>query len=193
MISNENSLPSSQNYFNNILPNCNLLWEQIYLLPRKVTIDSYLRCFQYKILNNILFLNKKLFIFKIIDTPYCSFCGETEETTIHLFHECEKTSSLWSELRLYLRDLSLPDLLPQTALLGFYEDLENKFSLLQNHILLLFKFYVYKQRENKVLSLQGLISLLNEIKKVEKKIAVKNNKIEKFNKKWYPIERHLLF
>ena len=153
MISNDNLLPSSQNYFNNMFTNCNLLWEQIYLLPRKVTIDSFLRCFQYKIINNTLFLNKKLFCFKIINTPFCSFCEKKEETTIHLFYECEKTCSLWSELKLYFRQLSLPDLLPQTALFGFYEDLENKFATLNNHILLLFKLYVYKQRESKVLNL----------------------------------------
>ena len=191
MISNDNLLPTSQNYFNNMFPNCNLLWEQIYLLPRKVTIDSFLRCFQYKIINNTLFLNKKLFCFKMTNTPYCSFCEEKEETTIHLFFECEKTSSLWSELRLFFSQLSLPDLLPQTALLGFYELSDNKFMILKNHILLLYKLYVYKQREIKVLSLQGLISVIDEIKKVEKKIALKNHKIEKYNKKWHPIERHL--
>ena len=80
--------------------------------------------------------------------------------------------------------------MPQTALFGFYEDLENKLSLLKNHILLLFKLYVYKQRDNKVLNLQSLISVINEITEAEKRIAVKNNKI--YNKKWHPIERHLL-
>ena len=93
---------------------------------------------------------------------------------------------------MYFRQLSLPDLLPQTALFGFYEDLENKFATLNNHILLLFKLYVYKQRESKVLNLQGLISVINEIKKVEKKIALKNKKLEKYNKKWHPLERHLM-
>ena len=193
MIANDNPEPSSQIYFKNMFKTDNLPWEQIYLLPRKVTIDSYLRCFQYKIINNILFLNKKLFCFNLTNSPFCSFCSKNEETTIHIFYECEKVRILWSDLKLYLPQLSLPDLSPQTALFGFYEDSENELFILSKHILLPFKLYVYKDRENKNLSVQGLVSMIIETKKIERKIAIKNNKIEKFNKKWRPIERHLLF
>ena len=35
-------------------------WEEIYTLTRKITIDSYSRIFLYKILNNILYVNKSL-------------------------------------------------------------------------------------------------------------------------------------
>ena len=34
-------------------------WEEIYTLTRKITIDSYSRIRLYKILNNILYVNKK--------------------------------------------------------------------------------------------------------------------------------------
>ena len=47
-------------------------WKEIYILPRKITHDSYPRIFQYKILNNILYLNKHLHQFKIVSTPLCS-------------------------------------------------------------------------------------------------------------------------
>ena len=170
----------------------NFPWEQIYFLPRKITIDSYSRCFQYKIINNVLFLNKKLFCFNITSSPYCSFCGKNEETTIHIFCECEKTRFLWSELRLYFPQLSLPELLPQTALFGFYENSEKDLLILNNHILLLFKLYIYREREKKDLSLEGLLSIIIKTKKIEKNIATKNYKIEKYNKKWKPIEQHLL-
>ena len=61
LISMTNYKPSSQTYFDNLLQN-NLsgCWDQIYILPRKITLYSYMRCFQYKIIKNILFLNKKL-------------------------------------------------------------------------------------------------------------------------------------
>ena len=36
-------------------------WKKVYMLPRQVTIESSLRSFQYKILNNILYLNERLF------------------------------------------------------------------------------------------------------------------------------------
>ena len=42
-----------------MLPNKPIKWVEIYLLPRKVTFNTYLRCFQYKILNNTLHLNNQ--------------------------------------------------------------------------------------------------------------------------------------
>ena len=43
-------------------------WKSIYLLPRHMTIDTNFRIFQYKLLNNVLYLNNMLFSFKKIDS-----------------------------------------------------------------------------------------------------------------------------
>ena len=64
------------------------------MLPRQATIESSLRSFQYKILNNILYLNEKLFKFKTVDSPLCSLCKTENESTLHLFCECAVTSNL---------------------------------------------------------------------------------------------------
>ena len=53
--------PTSQSYFEKIFKNSNLDWKAIYLLPRIATVDTTIRVFQYKLLNNILFLNKMLY------------------------------------------------------------------------------------------------------------------------------------
>ena len=53
--------PISQKYFGNVFPIENFYWKKIYILPRVVTINSFQRNFQYKILHNILYLNKILF------------------------------------------------------------------------------------------------------------------------------------
>ena len=60
----KNELSTSQNHFTNIFPNLQVEWKEIYILLRKVSIDTNLRMFQYKILNNILCLNKQAFILK---------------------------------------------------------------------------------------------------------------------------------
>ena len=52
------STPTSQKYFDKVFPNENFDWKKIYILPRAVTINSCQRNFQYKILHNILYLNK---------------------------------------------------------------------------------------------------------------------------------------
>ena len=62
--------PTSQLYWEQIIRNADDEYhpyeihtdcKKIYLLPRRATIESYTRSFQYKIINNALFLNKKLF------------------------------------------------------------------------------------------------------------------------------------
>ena len=55
--------PTSQTYFENLFPNFKRDWKSIYLLPRRVTLDTNLRMFQYKLLNNVLYLNNMLFRF----------------------------------------------------------------------------------------------------------------------------------
>ena len=69
----KNELPTSQKYFCNFFPNSQVEWKEIYLLPRKVSIDTNLRMLQYKILNNILYLNKQLFLFNKKETKLCSY------------------------------------------------------------------------------------------------------------------------
>ena len=92
----------------------NLDWTKIFILPRLTTYNTYLRSFQYKILHNILFLNKKLYFSGITKSPLCSYCNTNDETPIHLFCECNSTKSLWLQLNRHLHsDLKFPELTPQ--------------------------------------------------------------------------------
>ena len=77
--------PTSQIYFEKHFNDCVLDWKYIYVLPRIVTSDSYTRYFQYKVLNNVLYSNEKLFFFGISETSQCSFCNQNNETVEHLF------------------------------------------------------------------------------------------------------------
>ena len=61
MVSQDMSTPISQQYFKTFFPHLNLEWKLIYLLPRMLTKNPSLRAFQYKVLNNVLYLNLKLF------------------------------------------------------------------------------------------------------------------------------------
>ena len=64
----------------------------------QVSIETNLRMFQYKILNNILYLNKQLFVFNKKDTKLCSHCRLRDEATNHIFVECKFAIKLWSDL-----------------------------------------------------------------------------------------------
>ena len=85
MILNTKSITTSQNYFENLLSHMIFDWNFMYLLPTLVAQDSCLRALRYKILNNVLYLNKKLFQFRKVETSLCSVCKNVEEIPTHLF------------------------------------------------------------------------------------------------------------
>ena len=98
---------------------------------------------QYKLLNNVLYLNKKLYHFGIISQSKCSFCELCDEATQHLFRECTFTQNLWNQLWLYVsRKATLPVLNPQRAIFGFTDVLDYNY-LLVNHLLLIFRYNVF--------------------------------------------------
>ena len=76
-----------------------------------------------------------------------------------------------TNLLFFETDLDFPNLTPQAALFGFINESDNNLNILQNHILLIFKLYIYQSRERGVLNLNGLIKNVTKVKKLERKIA----------------------
>ena len=62
--------------------------EQLFILPHTVAFEPYLKFFQYKILNSILYTNTKLYKIGFISDDRCSFCKLEPETMNHLFFNC---------------------------------------------------------------------------------------------------------
>ena len=187
LISASEIQPTSQNYYQEIFQTANLDWKIIYTLPRIVTLDTKFRIFQYKLLNNVLYLNKMLFKFGKSNSPHCSFCKKEEETPLHLFYECSKTSNLWIELQLCLENkILLPSITPQNAIFGFIDITENK--ILLNHLLLIFKFYLYNARKTGNINIENLKASICNIKNFEREISKDNpKKTMKYKKKWHLI------
>ena len=141
--------------FKNLFNYYNIDWTGIYMLPRLVTYNTYMQCFQYKILNNVLFLNKNLPTFQMKPSPMCSLCSLYDETPLHIFYECDAVKCLWADLvQCFQNNLILPTLTPQAAILGILESAGNDFTLKTNkvfinHIVFIFKLYVFESREKK--------------------------------------------
>lgn len=74
-------------------------WKSIYLLQILVTQDFHLRAFQYKILNNILYLNKKLFQFTKAKIRLCYFFKNSEETAMRFFNNFEDVTNVLTKVR----------------------------------------------------------------------------------------------
>ena len=183
--------PTSQVYFENLFENNDFDWNKIYILPRLATVDSILRSFQYKVLHNVLYLNQKLFLFRIAPSPLCSFCNTEEETVVHIFYSCVFAKNLWNDLKKSLESvLHLPDLTPQSSIFGFF-DIDPSVYLITNHLLLIFKFHVYNARSIKKVNIDILKRKIKKVQETEKNISQTNeNKYAKYKKKWKFLEQH---
>ena len=119
--------------------------------------------FQYKILNYILNLNKQIFVFNKDDTKLCSYCRLQDEANNHSFVVCKFTIKLWNDLRHYCQcTFDLPILNPQSPTFRFFE-IDPDLVMLLNHILLLYKYYIYSSRDSSKLL---FVALLKNIEKV---------------------------
>ena len=121
----------------------------------------------------------------------CSFCNLFDESPIHVVYECGCVKYLWSDLvQCSENTLTLPTLTPRTAIFRILDSVRNnsffeKNKIFINHILLIFKLYVYKSRENKFININNFIAEMQNVRRIEKEIALNNSKKTiAFRKKW---------
>ena len=92
-----------------------------------------------------------LFRFGIVSRALCSFCNSEEEILFYIFHDCTHTQNLWNQLQTCINEnLVIPCLPPQKAMLAFI-DTQQENRVIINHLILIFKFNVYKLRDLKAL------------------------------------------
>ena len=64
----------------------------------RVCSEPYLRSFQYKVLNSILFTHEILFKICYIPSPNCFFCQDTKDTRNDVLFTCPFSYSLWMDV-----------------------------------------------------------------------------------------------
>ena len=161
----------------------------IYRITCFAILEAKIRIFQCKLLNNVLYLNKKLFQFGIISQSKCSFCDLYDETPYHIFYKCTYTQNLSNQLRLYISEkVALPVLNPQSAIFSFTDVLDHNY-FLGNHLLRIFKYNIYNSRVENTLSFQSLKCVISQIKHIEETISNNDlNKKIKISNKWKLID-----
>ena len=75
--------------------------QQVFLLPHKVALEPYVRAFQYKVLNRILYTNEKLHKIGFIPHKDCTFCKSESETLTHLLYHCPFAIAFWRDFEAY--------------------------------------------------------------------------------------------
>ena len=78
--------------------------------------------------------------------------------------------------------LTLFDLTPQAAILGFL-NVNSNLLLIQNHLLLIHKIYIYNSRRSESLIIKFLIREIMQVKNIEEKISINNEKKHTMYKK----------
>ena len=107
-----------------------IFWQLWFRLEVNISFTTYGNCkckiesfFRYKILNNILFVNKMLFKLRKFEPLQCSLCKAEDETYIHLFYRCCKTSILWRQFqKFFSTGHKLTSILPESVILLFLDD-----------------------------------------------------------------------
>ena len=156
-------------------------WYKIYTLARKSTLDSYARMFHFKCVNNILYLNKSLARMGLCENSICSYCNHDDETIVHLFYDCTVTTEIWNQLK--QKFIQLPDLTPQSAYFGLYEQ-----NAMINHIHLIFRIEIYRLRSTKQCNFNNIINKIRLIKSIEESITKYNDRAKEINTaKWATI------
>ena len=80
--------------------------EKVFLLPHEVAFEPYLKAFQYKVLNSILFTNKKLCKIGYIQDDKCSLSQTDSESLYHIFCKCRHTKQFLKEFQYYFYTLT---------------------------------------------------------------------------------------
>jgi len=153
------------------------------LLPHKVALEHYVRAFQYKVLNRILYINEKLHKIGFISQKDCTFCKSELETLTHLLYHCPFSIAFWKDFEVYWSlvkneqiHLTLEDII-----MGIIK----RPCPLLNYFLLIAKIYLWDCRRNQTFpTIYGFKAKIELKYETEAYIARKSNKIEFIQFKW---------
>ena len=155
----------------------NINWPDIYSLPSKVTLDTYLITLQFKILHRIYNSNYNLFIWSIKDSSQCDFCSGTDNLE-HFFFYCPISIVFWKQFTNWLctslyvsKKLSVLD-----VLFGLINVNNDEFYWL-NFAILIGKYFISKCKRNKSeLNFQYYINMLKNRISIDKLIYNKQDR-----------------
>ena len=110
---------------------------------------------------------EKLFKFNIVSSLLRSICNSENKTPFHLFYSCNHTRSPCSKIQeLMNSEILLPQNTPEGAFFSFPDNTEN-FEIL-NHLHLVYKYYLFKSRDTRKISLERLKKNIIKIYNIEK-------------------------
>ena len=183
LISKKAQLPSAasklQKEFNLSLDQLN----QLFILPHKVTLEPYVRAFQYKLLNSILYTNSKLYKIGYSQHDLCTFCKSYPEELNHLLYSCSYSKAFWGDFELFWFSGTQKtiNLTQQDVIVGVL----SRSCPLLNYFLLVAKIYLWDCRRNQIHpNINGFKAKILIKYETEYYIGRVNKKMEFLRVKW---------
>ena len=178
------SVPSAQNKWKKYL-NCDIDWEDYYIIAFEVCRETFLQSFQYKILNRFFPCNYTLAIWYKDEDPTCVDCKEVDYLE-HYFFECECVKPFWNAIqRWWYSILDFTFILSKKdVVLGIANLEDDKFIHVINLCILYAKWYIFQKKKNgENLCLLEYVKMLKDKLRIEK-IACEINQETTFEKKF---------
>ena len=127
------------------------IWANIFKLPFNTIEETKIQSFQFKIIHRIINCNKKVFDMKLIDDPSCNYCNDVDDLK-HFFIWCPQVFKFWQSLFVWINHTKVCTSTLTTHIADFDENILFGFQIIDNvfqcinYIILIAKFYIYRQR-----------------------------------------------
>ena len=158
--------------------------KQLLILPHKVTLEPYVRAFQYKVLNNsILYTNSKLYKIGYSQHDLCTFCKSHPEQVSQFLYSCPCSKAFWGDFELFWFSGTQKaiNLTQQDVIVGVL----SRLCPLLNYFLLIAKIYLWDCRRNQILpNINGFKAKILIKYETENYIAHINKKMEFLRATW---------
>ena len=144
--------------------------------------DIKLHNFQYKYIMRIVPTNQFLAKCNIVGSALCKFCSMEIETVSHLFLECAHVQQFWTSVSELLRvcDSNI-NITLKTITFGICHPKPKCDAIVINFIIFLAKCFIFQNKQNKKSAKHTFKHYLSNRIKIEKEIALLNDKHAFFN------------
>ena len=157
--------------------------QKVFILPHNVALEPYVKAFQYKILNSILYTNTKLYKIGFSICNECTFCQSDLETLHHLLYSCPHSKTFWNEFEQYWFSITKERicLTKEDIIVGII----TRSCPLLNYLLIIAKLYLWDCRRNQTLPNVMAFKCKVQLKyETELYIARTSNNMKFLRKKW---------
>jgi hypothetical protein len=153
----------------------------------RITNDTKLRNFQFKLLHHILPNNNLLHKIGIKNSALCNFCNQEEDSVLHYLWGCPVGKRFWTSFNIWLSsalDLEVFELTSKETVLGIFSD-ESSLQTIVPFLFLVARNNIHccKWTDTKPV-LNTFKIKVKQKEKIEKINALVENKMYKHDNKW---------